>query len=331
MRKREAYSPSAPRLPAAPRGPAGQGPSGPRRVRLDGPRRARLAGPRRARLAGALILCLLAAAPAASLEPPRAPAPRAGWPLGEAGVRIAGSEAAPAGFPSSAPFRDRAVILCWHSFLGDPSLPTDFSLAELKAQLDALAALGYRFPSFAEAVSGRLEGPLNVVVTLDDGHRTVPAAVERVFSELGIKPSLFVYPSVIGTQAFAMDDAALGRLSSEGCLVGAHGYHHLFVTADLARRDRAAFDREIHKAKEKTEAITRLPVVAYAYPFGALSQVTKEELVRAGYAYGLAVAPGFVYADEAFDDLLELPRLVVTREGWKDILALLSRNARAFR
>ncbi|MBL8965679.1 MAG: polysaccharide deacetylase family protein [Spirochaetaceae bacterium] len=274
--------------------------------------------------AGLATAPLWGAAPATRVPLPKSPAP------GEEPLSVDLSPRAPRRAPEAgtAAFADRAILLCWHSFLGDPSLPTDFSLAEARAQLDSLAALGYRFPSFSDLAAGRLEGARNIVVTIDDAHRTVPSAVDRVFSERGIRPSLFVYPAVVGTTSFSMDDANLRRLSAAGSLVGAHGYHHLFVTEDLFKRDRAAFMKEIYKAKEKTEALSSLPVLAYAYPFGALSAVTKEELARAGYAYGVAVKPGFVYGKAVLDDELELPRLVVTRDNWPEILAMLRRNAR---
>lgn len=199
--------------------------------------------------------------------------------------------------------------------------------------MDAIRALGYRFVDLEDALSGRLEGALNVVATIDDGHRTVPLAMEKVFLPRGVRPTLFIYPAIIGTTSFAMGDAAVQRLEGEGCWIGAHGYHHLYVTEELYKSDRADFDKEIYKAKSKTEELSGLPVLAYAYPFGAFSPVTKAELDRAGYAFGLCafgeVQPGFVYGDAGLNDEYELPRLVVTKENWPSILALLERNAGA--
>lgn len=225
-------------------------------------------------------------------------------------------------------FVDRALVLCWHSFLGDPSFDTDFSLAELGRQLDSLISLGYHFPSLEELLYGRIRGSRNIVVTLDDGHRTVPAAIEKVFRPRGIEPALFVYPAVIGTTSFSMDDGSLNHYASLGIPVGAHGYHHLYVTEELFKSDPEAFNREIYKAKEKTETLSGRSVLVYAYPFGALSPRTKEELRAAGYAFGFSVKSGFVYADPSLNDPYELPRLVVTRSNWNEIYAMLERNAR---
>jgi peptidoglycan/xylan/chitin deacetylase (PgdA/CDA1 family) len=230
--------------------------------------------------------------------------------------------------PEEPPFAlsNRAFILCWHSFLGKDSLNTDFSLDELAAQLDALKALGYRFIDLDDALFGRIEGSRNLVATIDDGHRTISAAYEKVFAPRGIKPALLVYPAVIGASPYFMKDADLKTLADSGCSVGSHGYYHLYVTEKLYRSDRASFDKEIFKAKTSVETLTGLPSFVYAYPFGALDRITKLEVARAGYAFALAVKPGFVYADSRLNDRYELPRTVVLRDRWDGLIAFLARN-----
>jgi peptidoglycan/xylan/chitin deacetylase (PgdA/CDA1 family) len=222
---------------------------------------------------------------------------------------------------------DRAFILCWHTFLGRPDISTDFSLAELGSQVDALLALGYRFISLEDLIFGRFSGSRNLVATLDDGHRTASSAYTKVFAARGITPALFVYPSVIGTTSYSLNEGQLQALRDSGCLIGAHGYYHLYVTDALYKSDRAAFEKEIFTAKEKVEAMTRLPIYVYAYPFGAFSPITRREVERAGYAFAFAVKRGFVFADSRLNDPYELPRSVVTRDNWGELYALLARNA----
>ncbi len=226
-------------------------------------------------------------------------------------------------------YGDRAIIICWHTFLSAKSVPTDFSLAELESQLDSIFELGYRFIDLRDALAGRISGKLNVVATIDDGHRTVPAAVEKVFAPRGIKPALFLYPAIIGTTDFAMKDAEVEKMIALGCWTGSHGYHHLFINDDLYRASRADFNKEIFKSKLKTEELTKRPALCIAYPYGAVSAITKSEAKRAGYCYGLSVRDGFIYADPRLNDEFELPRFVVTRQNWPELLALLRRNAAA--
>lgn len=228
---------------------------------------------------------------------------------------------------ASASLADRALIICWHTFLGVKNVPTDFSNDELARQLDSILELGYHFIDLRDALAGRFSGKLNVVATIDDGHRTVPFAVEKIFLPRGIRPALFLYPAVIGTTDFSMKDSDVARLETLGCWTGSHGYHHLFITEELYRTDRQNFDKEIFKSRLKTAELTGEPVLCIAYPYGALSAVTKQEVKRAGYSYGLSVRDGFIYADPRLNDEFELPRFVVTRDNWAGLIALLRRNA----
>jgi peptidoglycan/xylan/chitin deacetylase (PgdA/CDA1 family) len=278
--------------------------------------------PRPAR-ALALLLSLALASPFARVSALQPPSPLPAF-AEELALGATASFQVPRRLPE---LGDRALVLCWHSFLGRPDFGTDFSIAELGKQLDALLALGYRFLSLEDLLFGRFEGRLNLVATIDDGHRTVPAAFLKAFQSRGILPAIFVYPAIIGSTSYSMDKAQLRSLRDSGCLIGAHGYYHLYVTEELYRSDRAAFEKEIFTAKAKVETLSALPAYVYAYPFGAFSPITKTEVARAGYAFALAVRGGFVYADQRMNDPYELPRSVVTRDNWSELLAFLSRNA----
>lgn len=291
--------------------------------------------PRRAALLG-LLSC---AAALFALPPDRLTFPLGSGPALESGgedlsagrsslpgLNLEGREEAPLGLRD---FENRALVLCWHSFLGKPQFDTDFSLAEFAAQLDAIRALGYAFPTVEDFLAGRIRGARNVIVTIDDGNHSVPAAIAKVLLPRGIKPSLFVYPAVLGTTDFSMTDTQLAELVAQGIPAGAHGYHHLRVTESLFKSSPREFMEEIYKAKAKTEALSKGSVLAYAYPYGALSPRTETEVAKAGFAAAFAVRPGFVFARPELDRLYDLPRLVVLRSSWKDILALLERNAEA--
>ena len=242
------------------------------------------------------------------------------------GILVEGNQGRPF---SLADFENRALVLAWHTFLGKPQFDTDFSMAEFADQLDAIRALGYSFPTVADYLSGNIRGRRNVIVTIDDGNHSVPAAVEKILLPRGIVPTLFVYPAVLGTTSFSMTDAQLAALVAQGVPVGAHGYHHLRVTEALYRESPSDFLDEIFKSKARSEALSKSSILAYAYPYGAFSPRTMEEVAKAGFAAGFAVRPGFVFADKGLDQAYDLPRLVVLRSTWKEILGLLARNAGA--
>ncbi|MDA8410298.1 MAG: polysaccharide deacetylase family protein [Treponema sp.] len=265
----------------------------------------------------------LAASPAATSTQGFAASPGTSTAQGP-GVLVAGLQVRPFSVDD---FENRALVLAWHTFLGKPQFDTDFTLAEFAAQLDAIRALGYSFPTVDDFLSGNIRGRKNVIVTIDDGNHSVPAAIRQVLLPRGIIPTLFVYPAVLGTTFFSMTDTQLAAFVAEGIPAGAHGYHHLRVTESLYRESPREFMDEIFKSKARAEALSKSSILAYAYPYGALSPRTEVELAKAGFAAAFAVRPGFVFADKRLDELYDLPRLVVLRSAWKDILALLARNA----
>ncbi len=222
---------------------------------------------------------------------------------------------------------DRALVLCWHTFLGAPDINTDLSLAKFGAQLDTIRALGYRFVTIDRVLAGDISGRMNVAVTIDDGHRTVPRAIEKVLVPRGIVPTLFVYPAVLGTTDFSMSDTVLAQLVASGVPVGAHGYHHLYVNEALFKSQPAEFMKEIYKSKARAEGLSGHFVLVYAYPYGSYSPRTESEVEKAGFSAAFAVKPGFVYANPGLNDTFALPRLVVTHDNWADILQFLKRNA----
>ncbi len=236
---------------------------------------------------------------------------------------------APSGRQGFAPsdLSDRVLVLCWHTFLGAPDINTDLSLAKFGAQLDTIKALGYRFITIDRVLAGDISGRMNIAVTIDDGHRTVPRAIERVLVPRGIVPTLFVYPAVLGTTDFSMSDTVLAQLVATGIPVGAHGYHHLYVNEALFRSQPEVFMKEIYKSKARAEGLSGRFVLVYAYPYGSYSPRTEDEVEKAGFAAAFAVKPGFVYANPGLNDTFALPRLVVTHDNWADILQLLQRNA----
>ena len=117
--------------------------------------------------------------------------------------------------------------LCYHSFRGKDKIPTDVSINELKDQLDYLKKNGFRFVSFSQIEKGLVKGQKNILITIDDGNRSIIEANEKVFKPMGIKPLLGIYPNLIGKKDYALNWEELKKLSDEGFDIASHGYYHL--------------------------------------------------------------------------------------------------------
>jgi peptidoglycan/xylan/chitin deacetylase (PgdA/CDA1 family) len=215
-------------------------------------------------------------------------------------------------------------ILTYHSFLGGRNMYS-FSLEELERQCRSLIAAGYTFVSFNDIRNGSVRGGRNILLTIDDGHRTVSDAYWKVLVPLNIKPLLAIYPAFIGADKNAMTWQQLREIADHGATIASHGYDHLYVNEKLFRKDPKAFRREIYDSRSRLEEKLRRPVDVFVYPFGARSPITVRTVREAGYRYAMTVDGGpadlSLKRDSGFR---EMPRYLLTRSGAQAIFASLA-------
>lgn len=225
-------------------------------------------------------------------------------------------------------FADGQVfVLCYHTFLGKPGIDTDFSTNQFYEQVQAINSLGYRFVSFDDVANNNVTGKKNVLITIDDGNKSVMNVFDPILMKFGIKPVLFIYPAIIGVMHYAFTYPQLRYTMSEGAEIGGHGYNHLYVTQALYTDDLAAFKREIYRSKSSLETNLGVSIRTYAYPYGAYSPITVQHVRNAGYEYAFTLIekPMLVPLDRN-PNLYELPRYMVTHRSWPYIYNILKAN-----
>ncbi len=233
------------------------------------------------------------------------------------------------GPPQPLPPADAAtvVILDYHTFLGSKNSGIDFSLSEFAAQLDAIAAMGYRFVNLDEALSGRLTGNANILITIDDGNHSIWQAYFEVMKPRGIKPVFFVYPAIIlGGISYAITPDRLVELAKEGCPIGAHGYHHNPVTDKAWSKDPKDFMMEIKKPGKALARILGVAPTWFGYPFGVYSIRAEEGLKAEGYAWAFAADEKVIPVDftDPRLDHYAVPRTIMYRWNSKLVLGSLA-------
>ena len=205
----------------------------------------------------------------------------------------------------------RVDILCYHTFLGKPSIYTDFSVTELRGQITSLRNQGAQFITLQQAFSGQFQGEHGVVLFIDDGNMSAMQAYESVLKPMGIKPVFAIYPNVISNASFAMTWGEVKQVVEDGCEIASHGYYHLYLTSDFGKKDPTGFDREIRVSKQVLEEKLGIPITAFVYPFGLVSPAAKSAIAKAGYKYAFSLEQAPL--NLAHQDAYELPRYMVTR------------------
>jgi peptidoglycan/xylan/chitin deacetylase (PgdA/CDA1 family) len=229
----------------------------------------------------------------------------------------------------SAPQQNGKVfVLVYHTFLDKKKLATDVSVPDLQSQITSLKQKGFTFVSSEDMLAGRIIGSKNILVTIDDGERSLLAAYADVLKPNGIKPLLAIYPNIIGKKQNALTWNELRALSADGCTIAAHGFYHQLVNQKLYDKDKNTFMGEIYKSKKVLEEQIGKPVTIFVYPFGVRSEITKKTLREAGYrcAFNLVWRPVLIPL-ERNSDLMELNRYMLSGGNAKAIFNSISQSS----
>jgi peptidoglycan/xylan/chitin deacetylase (PgdA/CDA1 family) len=188
-----------------------------------------------------------------------------------------------------------------------------------RSQLEYLRDHGYQvIPLRAWIAWRRHAGPApparSVVLTADDGHRSVFLEMLPLVREFNVPVTLFVYPSAISNAAYAMTWEQLRILAATGLFdVQSHSYWHPNFATEEQRRPPAAYRAfaltQLTRSKAALEQKLGVGVDVIAWPFG----VYDEELLRigvdAGYVAGVTLDRRVATAG---DRIMALPRFLVT-------------------
>jgi peptidoglycan/xylan/chitin deacetylase (PgdA/CDA1 family) len=204
---------------------------------------------------------------------------------------------------------------------------SDFSKDEFQKQIQDINDLGYKFVSMDDIIKNKITGKKNVLITVDDGNKSILNVYNSVMVHYDIKPVLFIYPAFIGRMTYALTFPQLKEMMAQGTTIGAHGYNHLYVNQNLYNSDIEAFKREIYRSKSSLENNLGVKINVYAYPYGSYSPITMQHVRNAGfdYAFTLIQQPLLVPLSQN-PNPYELPRYMVTRSSWNAIYNILKNN-----
>jgi peptidoglycan/xylan/chitin deacetylase (PgdA/CDA1 family) len=190
------------------------------------------------------------------------------------------------------------LVLCYHAV--DSSWPAELSVtpAALESQLAELARRGYRGARFSDALGGETKGKV-VVVSFDDGYRSVLEQAKPILDRFGYPGTLFVptdwvgaeqpmrWPGIerwLGTEhegaLHPLGWSELDELAGAGWEIGSHTCSH----PHLSSLDDVALAAELTVAKARIEAELARPCTSLAYPYGDHDERVLAATQAAGYA-----------------------------------------------
>lgn len=226
-------------------------------------------------------------------------------------------------------------ILAYHRF--GPSVADSMTVTTtvFESQLKWLADNQYKIIPL-HALLDRLRGegpplpPKAVVITVDDGHKSVYTEMLPIVRRLGIPVTLFIYPSAISNASYAMTWEQLQELQRTGLFdIQSHTYWHPNFKKEREKLSPEAYgklvDTQMQKSKDVLEKRFGSRVDLLAWPFGIYDDSLERDAVKAGYIAAFSIDRRHVSSSEA---VMALPRyLMVNGDGTKGFEAIVTGRA----
>jgi len=210
-------------------------------------------------------------------------------------------------------------ILLYHRF--GPTVADSMTVrtSVFEQHLAWLNSHGYKIVPLRGVVDDLLAGkPLaessSVVITADDGHRSVYTELYPLILKYRFPVTLFIYPSAISNASYALTWEQLAEMSASGLVdIQSHTYWHPNFHQERKRLDDAHYRQfvamQLQKSKTVLESHTKNPVDMLAWPFGIYDAELDLAARTAGYVVAFSIDRGPVRLGA---NPFELPRYLMT-------------------
>ncbi|MBN2870201.1 MAG: polysaccharide deacetylase family protein [Campylobacterales bacterium] len=190
-------------------------------------------------------------------------------------------------------------ILCYHRFGPEVADSMTIKNSAFAEQLAWLKANGYTVIPLDTAMR-HLKGEVKpipakpVVITVDDGHKSVYSDMAPLVKQYKIPVTLFVYPSAISNAKYAMSWEQLRELETTKLFrVESHTYWHPNFNHEKKKLSAAEYEKFVDKqlagAKKKLEERMGHEVKYLAWVFGIYDDELERKAAQAGYVSALTI------------------------------------------
>ena len=196
-----------------------------------------------------------------------------------------------------------------------------------RQQMKYLKDNGYRVISPAELLDFleyRRQIPKKaVMITIDDGYKSVYDVALPIFEAFGFTATVFVYTDYVGISKKALSWEDLAVLKSKGFTIGSHSVAHSnLIAKEEGETDEAFLNRrkkEIFLSKQIIDKKLNQNTLFFSFPYGKYDSQTIKMADQAGYKLAVTVDRG---GNPFFSNPLALRRDMILK---KDMASFVSR------
>lgn len=221
--------------------------------------------------------------------------------------------------PVGAESHEPVTILVYHRLGPTVADSMTVTTPTFEWQLRYLTEQGYDVIPLRQLVDARLgrrppPPPRAVVLTVDDGHRSVYDVMLPLVQRYRVPVTLFIYPSAISNASYAMTWDQLRELQASGFFeIQSHSYWHPNFKVERRRMSAPEFERfvlfQLNKSRDRLHAELGVTVDTLSWPFGIYDAELMGLARAAGYVAGVTLDHRPARWN---DDVLSLPRYLVS-------------------
>lgn len=226
-------------------------------------------------------------------------------------------------------------VLAYHRFGSTVADSMTVTTSVFESQINWLVANRYTIIPLRTLVDyvggkGPAPPPRSVIITVDDGHKTVYAEMLPIVLKYRIPVTLFIYPSAISNASYAMTWGQLEELQKTGLFeVQSHTFWHPNFKQEkrkLSYHDYVKLvEMQLRKSKEALEKRIERKVEFLAWPFGIHDDFLEKEAQNAAYAAAFTIERRHA---KPSDPIMALPRyLMANGDGTKGFEAIVTGRA----
>ena len=234
--------------------------------------------------------------------------------------------------PSAADEGAGIPILVYHRFGSAVVDSMTIRTSVFESQMEWLKAHDYTVIPLGSLIDhltgqGPTPPPRSVVITADDGHRSVYSDMLPVVKRYNIPVTLFIYPSAISNASYAMTWEHLKELHQTGLFsIQSHSFWHPNFKKEKARLSPDAYGKLVDSQLQKSRIVLEKRfgdrVDVLAWPFGIFDEALEKDAARVGYRAAFSIERRHASRSES---PMSLPRyLMVNGDGVKGFEAIVT-------
>ena len=213
----------------------------------------------------------------------------------------------------------RVAILGYHDLAEDlPETAMRIRTSKFRKQMETIRQLGLKVITLDEFTAwkkGEKEIPKQaILITFDDGWKSVYTDAYPVLKEFGFPFTVFLYKNYVDGGGKALTTPMIEEMIAAGATVGSHSVSHPYplTVKNFRKKGPHEFDaylrKEIGESKRFLESKFPVKVTTYAYPGGFHTEEMPKLGEEFGYTHMFTVLPGKI--KRALPDAL-LPRYII--------------------